>query len=40
MWSSRGLVGYDDGCTRLLLTAALSPDRTFPDLGVRAEVRR
>ncbi len=40
MWSSRLLAGYDDGCTRLLVTAALSPDRDFPDLGLRAEVRR
>ncbi len=39
-WSSRAFAGYDDGCTRLLLTAALSPDRDFPDLGVKAEVRR
>ena len=40
LWSARALAGYDDGCSRLLLTVAESPDRGFPDLGVRLEVKR
>lgn len=39
-WSARGLVGYDDGCTRLLVSAAMAPDRPLPDMGLTLTVRR
>ncbi len=33
-------LGYDDGCSALLLTSALSPDRALPDLGLQFLLRR
>lgn len=39
-WSAGLLAGYDDGCSRLLVTAGLAPDRALPDVGLQFEVRR
>lgn len=39
-WSARALLGYDDGCTRMLVTASVAPDRALPDLGLTVSVRR
>ncbi|MSQ00578.1 MAG: hypothetical protein EXR71_01635 [Myxococcales bacterium] len=33
-------LGYDDGCSALLLSAAFAPDRALPDFGVRLELRK
>jgi hypothetical protein len=39
-WTARLSGGYDDGCTQLLVTAALVPDRDLPDLGLKFVVKR
>ena len=39
-WTARFYGGYDDGCTQLLVTAAMAPDRELPDLGLKFVVRR
>lgn len=33
-------VGYDDGCSALLVTAGFTPDRTLPDVGLRLQLRK
>lgn len=33
-------LGYDDGCSSALLTAAFSPDRAVPTVGLKATLRR
>ena len=33
-------VGYDDGCSSFVVTAALSPDRDLPDLGAQVVLRK
>ncbi len=33
-------LGYDDGCSAILLSSALSPDRALPDVGVQLLLRR
>ncbi len=40
LWTARAFAGYDDGCSSLLVTAALSPDRALPDFGLKLQVRR
>jgi hypothetical protein len=32
--------GYDDGCTALLINAAISPDRLLPDFGAQLRLRK
>jgi hypothetical protein len=39
-WTARLSGGYDDGCTALLVTAAMAPDRDLPDLGLKFAIRR
>lgn len=40
-WSGAGArLGYDDGCVAVGVSAAFSPDRALPDLGVKVELRR
>ncbi len=33
-------LGYDDGCSALVVSAAFAPDRELPDFGVRLELRK
>ena len=33
-------VGYDDGCSALLLSAGFSPDRDLPDFGLALQLRK
>ncbi len=33
-------VGYDDGCSSLVLVSALAPDRELPDLGMQLVLRK
>lgn len=35
-----GRVGYDDGCSAFVLTAALAPDRDLPDFGAQIVLRK
>lgn len=38
--SGAARLGYDDGCSSLMLNAAFSPDRTLPDLGLALVLRK
>ncbi len=33
-------VGYDDGCSSLLVSAGFSPDRELPDVGLKLQLRK
>lgn len=40
-WSGASAqIGYDDGCSSLILSAAFSPDRALPDLGAKLVLRK
>lgn len=38
--SGAARLGYDDGCSSLVLTAAFSPDRALPDFGAQLVLRK
>jgi hypothetical protein len=40
-WSGAlGRIGYDDGCTSLIVSAGFAPDRSLPDLGMQLVLRQ
>jgi hypothetical protein len=38
--SGAARLGYDDGCSSLVFTAAFSPDRALPDVGAQLVLRK
>jgi hypothetical protein len=38
--SGAARVGYDDGCSALLVSAGFAPDRDLPDLGLKLQLRK